>query len=62
MKDKQSEILIKIERINGYIKKSERRMRTHERAIARLRAKHEKDIKNLNKAVAELKSRLKVSA
>jgi hypothetical protein len=57
-----NEILMKIERIGGYVKKAERRIRRHEKAIARLRAKHEKDIKNLNKAMAEIKSRLKVSA
>ena len=57
-----NEILMKIERISGYVKKAERRIRTHERAIERLRARHEKDIKNLNKAMADIKSRLKVSA
>lgn len=38
------EILSKIKRLDGYIKKSERRVKTHEKALDKLREKIRKEI------------------
>ena len=59
---KNAEIVIKIERITGYIKKAKRRISLHEKKLARVRAKYEQELKGLSRGLKELKSQLKLKA
>ncbi len=47
----REEILSKIKRLDGYIKKSERRLKMHEKAVEKLREKMRKEIQKTMKGI-----------
>lgn len=64
IKEKSSakDISIKIGKINGYVRKTERRIQMHEKALTRLRKKYRQELERLSKTMKGLVSKLKVRA
>lgn len=56
------DIAIKVEKIEGYIRKTERRIQMHEKALTRLRKKYKEELEKLTKSMKGLISKLKVRA
>lgn len=45
------DVLSKVKRLDGYIKKTERRIKMHEKALTKLREQMKKEIKNAMQSV-----------
>jgi len=50
----REELLIKIEKLDGFIKKTERRIKVHEKELEKLRKEHLKELSELRRIKAQV--------
>ncbi len=60
MANEENDINTKLSKINLYIKKAERRIKVHEKALERLRGKINEEKRSLDGLKSDLKSSIKV--